>query len=324
MKRVLIATYRTPGYAPNELHRYLTEKRHDDIFTFKAEVPAKHERRFIPGLSHYTNYSSIIKQGKSIGIHFDVGIAPDPAFVMALSRLREAGVLDKVIYWRLDYYPKYRSGLNIPYQTLERKALETADEIWSISSPTLIWVEENLRDSISKVKYVPYLLHLDQVQDRASTEHRCDAALWMGPDLDGSRPLCIKATEALRVPFTIADYSIDKYRVGDTELEQLLKTAKVGLALYKPEPLSSKYFADVSRIRRFLAYGVPVITTAVAPTYTTVSEEHCGYICEWDWVDITVGIRYCINSFEGLSENAYRAAEKYTFENWFSNHPELL
>lgn len=325
MKKVLIATFNTPGYAPNELIAYLISKRHHDIETFRASVPAKHERRCIPGLSHWSNMQSVIKQARRTQEHYDVAIGPDSTLVLALCKLRDLGLVDKVTYYRLDYYPYYHNRLlNTLYQKTEKAALKLADEIWTISSPKLPYVAENLQEHLYKVKYVPYLLHLDRVQNRVDPQARQNRALWIGPDLDNSRPLCQIAAGMVGIPFTIADYSIDKYRLEDPDLEIALRTAKVGLAVYKPEPRSSKYYCDASRIRRFLAYGVPVVTTPVAPTHTTLIEGNCGYICEFDNNDVARGISYCLEHFEELSDNAYKAAEKYTFENWFSKNPNLL
>lgn len=323
MKRILVSTFRTPGYAPNELITYLLTKRSQDYQTFVAQVPAKHERRFIPGFSHYSNMKSVAKQAVRISGTFDLAVGPDPAFVLGLKSLRETGIVEKVIYWRLDYYPKYRY-MNKLYQGLEEEALKTADEIWSIADPELPHVRSSLSEHLHKVKYVPYLLHLNQVQDRVDPHTRSDIAMWMGPDLDSSRPFCEEATSKLGVDFITADYSIKKYRLSQEVLNNLLQQVKVGISIYRPEQNSPKYFCDASRIRRFLANGVPVITTNVAPTHTTIKEENCGVVCDFNTPSISVAIRYCLNSFEELSSNAYKAAERYTFENWFNEHSNIL
>lgn len=329
MKKVIVTTYSTPGYAPNELLQYLREKRSEDIDAASIIVPAKHERKFVPGLSHIENYKTTISSTKYLYERkgrFDIAIGSDPIFALALSSLRSKGFVTKVVYYRLDYYPVFHNNkfLNPIYQKLEQLALRAVDEIWSISDPNLLHIGQTLNGQLHKVKYVPYLLHQSEVENYVDPSTRSNIVLWVGPDLDESRPLCVEATKKLDIPFVIADYSIDKYRLTQNELIAALRKVKVGLAPYKPEPQSPKYFCDASRIRRFLAYGVPVITTPVAPTYKTIDTEDCGYISDWSTTSIMKGINYCINNFERLSGNAYKAARKYTFESWFSRYPDLL
>ncbi len=321
--RILICTWNIPGYAPNELFDYL---RAEDYHVQKISAPAKHERRFIPGVSHFQNMKQIVEEAYG---YYDIAIAPDPAYVYALDHLKRKGQVGKVIYWRLDYFPKkYPEPFNQAYQFVERHALSSPDEIWSIADPEIPLISESLGEANFKTILVPYLL---PKVVKGNNDERKTAAMWMGPDLDESRPLCIQAAaqlaNAFPFEFDIADYSIDQYRVDDDKLAFMLGRAKVGLSPYQPEEFpgrtQSKYFCDASRVRRFLSFGVPVVTTDVAPTHTTLVQEKCGYICDWTAESIEEGIRYCLENFDELSENAIKAANKYTYGNWFTEHKVL-
>ncbi len=310
---ILICSFDTPGYAPNELHKYLLGQDHGIHI---ISCPAKHNRAFIPGYSHWQNIKYV--QEKAVG-YYDIAIAPDPAFMVSLVNLRDRGIIGKAIYWRLDYYPrKYPEPFNQAYQALERYALNHADEIWSISDPEIPIIARSLQDSISKTIHVPYLM-----SNSLQKTDRVRSTLWMGPDLDTSRVLCEEAVKRVDIEFNIADYSIDEFRISDDKLAFFLNRAMVGLSPYRPEKKSPKYFCDSSRIRRFLSYGVPVVTTDVAPTHTTLINEHCGFICEWNTESVEEGINYCLENFDELSRNALLAAEKYTYERWFSDHKIL-
>lgn len=315
--RILITSWNVPGYAPNVLFDFLRSRDYD---VQKITAPAKHERRFIPGISHLQNIRQIHSEAKG---YYDIAIAPDPAYVYALNSLKRKGIIGKVIYWRLDFYPKkYPGPLNQAYQALERYALESCDEVWSISDPEIPLIHQSLGKATSKTIYVPYLLPHTVESDNSE---RGRVTMWMGPDLDNSRLLCEEATRSLNIEFNIADYSIDQYRVSDDKLTFMLHRARVGLSPYRPDvnKQSSKYYCDASRIRRFLASGIPVVTTRVAPTHTTILEEKCGIVCPWDTESIKSGIEYCLENFDELSANAIKAANKYTYSNWFSEYKVL-
>lgn len=323
--KILVITMSTPGLATNELTQYLQDKTDHDVRGIAC--PAKHERRFIPGWAHWQNMAQVSTQGRRFasGGAFDLAIGADPAMVLALHALRKDGAVKRVAYWRLDYYPrKYPYPFDCIYQWLERRALALADEIWSIADPSLPQIQASLSEHLFKVKHVPYLLHEEQVQVEDNSQRR-NMALWMGPDLDGSRPLCIEAAKQAGVPLEIADYSIDQYRRTSEELDRLLRQAKVCVAPYKPvkNMKASKYYCDASRIRRALAYGVPVVTTAVAPTYKTVLDRNAGYISDWNAGGIQRGIESCLLCFDERSFRARQAADAYTFERWFPEH-EIL
>ncbi len=315
--RILVCSFTTPGYGPNELAQYLETTEH----TFQLiQAPAKHERRFIPGVSHAANIRQV---GKEALGDFDLAIVPDPSLMIALQVLKKAGRVAKTVYWRLDYFPrKYPGPFDKAYQWLERNALDTADEVWSMADPELPHVSESLG---REAKHVPYLMP----SEPRYTGQRVRAGFWMGPDLDGSRVVAQAAADTLDIRLNVADYNDEKLRMDQGDLEYWLNASKVGLALYKPdrwkpEPTafrSSKYFCDSSRIRRFLAHGVPVVTTDVAPTHTTVLKHHAGYVvptCETG--QVMQGIEYCLDHFDELSENAYEAAAEFTYPAWFEKH----
>jgi len=315
--RILVCSFTTPGYAPNELVKYLDRTKH----TYQLiQAPAKHERRFIPGFSHMWNIRQI---GKEALGDFDLAIAPEPSMMLALNELKKAGRIGCSVYWRLDYFPhKYPGPLNKGYQWLEQHALETADQIWSIADPELPHVAESLG---RPAKHVPYLL-LDR--PHISTQ-RIHSSFWMGPDLDGSRVEASAGAKAAGIPFIVADYNDAKLRMSDETLHYHLDRTMVGIALYRPDKWkptpgayrSSKYFCDSSRIRRFLAHGVPVVTTDVAPTCTTIDDYGAGYVIPTcDPAQVTKGIEYCLERFEELSEHAYTAAAAFTYPAWFESH----
>lgn len=316
--RILVCSFTTPGYAPNELVKYLARTKH----TYQLiQAPAKHERWFIPGVSHMGNIRQIGKE--AIG-DFDLAIAPEPSMMLAINELKKAGRVGGSVYWRLDYFPhKYPGPFNTGYQWLENHALETADQIWSIADPELPHVAESLG---RPAKHVPYLL-LDR--PHITLEKRDHSSFWMGPDLDGSRMEAAAGAKAAGIPFIVADYNDAKLRMSNIELHTQLDRTKVGIALYrpdrwKPSPTayrSSKYFCDSSRIRRFLAHGVPVVTTDVAPTIRTLGDYAAGYVMPTcDPAQVKKGIEYCLERFEELSENAYRAAAAFTYPAWFESH----
>jgi len=322
--KILICSFTTPGYAPNELAEYLTSETGHQVRL--VQCPAKHERRFIPGWSHYQNFRQIInpviEEIANGGEHFDIAIGPDPIFALACISLQKQGLVGRSIYWRLDYYPSFKY-LNFVYQILEQTVRKKVDTIWSISDPSLSHVKRSLSGTLTKTIHVPYLMHKRQMSRRVDITTRRNACLWMGPDLDGSRELCTAACLSLGMKLYIADYSNPKLRVSQETLDLYLRECSIGLSPYSPEPKSPKYYADVSRIRRFLAHGMPVVTTSVTPTSKTIVDYNAGSICDWTADSIADSIQDCRANFEEMSNNAYDAAQHYTYEDWFGSRTLL-
>ncbi len=314
-KRILIVTMQTPGYAPSYLADYLDKLPGYEVV--RVIHPNKFHRDgrepFIPIYSHWINAK--LTRAQVVG-NFDIAIAPDPSLIWALKSFRKSGQIKKLIYWRLDYYPyKYPGPLNTLYQMSERAA-QNVDEVWSMADPEDERVAHSLRtvrDS-TLIRYVPFL---QPKMPEISDVIREDQAIWMGPDLDDSRPMGEWASKSADIDFFLADYSSTGTWLSEQELADELSKSKVGIALYRPFKKSFKYYSDPSRIRTSLAYGLPVVTTKVAPLWRELEEREAGFAPEWKHMNMEWAVREAVRKFPAMSKNALEMARDYVMnEKW--------
>jgi glycosyltransferase involved in cell wall biosynthesis len=66
------------------------------------------------------------------------------------------------------------------------------------------------------------------------------------------------------------------------QLVKLASSCCIGMALYDPEPQNYTYFADPSKVKEYLAFGLPVILTRVPEIWEEIEKCGAGMIALWD------------------------------------------
>lgn len=104
--------------------------------------------------------------------------------------------------------------------------------------------------------------------------------------------------------------------VGEEELNMLVSSASVGIALYKPKDLNYKYTIFSSgKIAQYLKCGLPLIVNDYDPTKSFIDEYKCGY-CIGKIDQLSSAIDAIFKNYSSYRLNAFKAFEsKYNFEN---------
>ena len=281
--RFLVPAHNLDALCINVVARWLASQGHD---VQQVLHPHRYGRRFIPGASHARNMANVWTHVRG---RYDVAIAADPTLVLALLPLRRLGIVKRIIFWRIDWYPrKYPSLMQRAYLLVDRAA-ELADEVWTIYPDP-------------KFRRVPYLLEASAITDGLPRERR---AVFAGPDLDGSLPLAREAAALAGVGLATPSYETAARMLPEPEFRALLASSMVGLALYKPDPLSSKQYSDPGRIKHYLACGLPVVTTRVAPVWRELVERDAGIACDYTPESVAEAVRECMVRFPAMSQAAY-------------------
>ncbi|KKN71323.1 hypothetical protein LCGC14_0422330 [marine sediment metagenome] len=316
-----------PGYAPALIVDWLREQGHNVEVVYNPSKSTRGQReKFFPIYSHWLNTKHLIRTTKLLArklpeLEFDLAIAPDTALALGIVALKRKRLVKKTVYWRLDYYPKkYPGPANWIYQAAEALALVWSDEIWSISSLLDKKVRKSLKRHLKKTIHVPYLL--PKIPNLWPTDLRKDTVVWLGTDLDGGESRYLAQTAVARaavigkdyrrgVGLTVADYSNPNYVQTEEQLQKTLDTAKIGLAIYKPEKGSCKYYSDPGRIKHYLAHGLPVIVTKVAPIWRQIDLKGAGIVVEWDPDSIAEAINIILTNWGWYSKNARELGETF-------------
>ncbi len=210
--------------------------------------------------------------------------------------LRGLGKVKKVIYYVSDYSPRRYENrwFNAIYLWLDRFCSMHADYVWDVSvamQPARISVGLDPKKS-APVLVVPNALYPKQIHQVSKNEVQPYSMVFMGTlGIMNGPDIAIEA-----VPFILKKYPTAMlYIVGGNVLDlerlsALVKRLKLGgniqfygfiddrekissiirrfsvaLAPYPHIPWSARLYGDATKIRAYLAAGLPVVTTSVPP-----------------------------------------------------------
>lgn len=300
--RYLIPSHTLPAYAPNVVARWLESRGHE---VHRIVQPDRYHRVFVPFGSHALNIVGVLKRMRGV---YDVAFTVDPSIAAALLPLRRLGRIKRLVYWCIDYYPaKYPGPLQRLYEIVERRARH-ADEVWNIFPPHGLFAD-------SKARVVPYLLDPGAIVEG---EERTNRVVWSGPDRDESFGLAKQGMDMLdAVEFARTSYDPNGIYLSEDAYHAYLARSKVGLAIYRPSPTSSKQYCDPGRIKAYLAAGLPVVTTRVAPVWRELEARGAGRSCDYTAAGIANAVTYCLDHFDRMSGAAYTMAREHVAsERW--------
>jgi glycosyltransferase involved in cell wall biosynthesis len=102
------------------------------------------------------------------------------------------------------------------------------------------------------------------------------------------------------------------------ETRRLVSRTSVGLAPATFDPQSLKLYADISKLKTYMAYGLPVITTTVATTAREIEQQQAGIIIPPNDPDALAAAIVQLLSDDDFHhrcrENAIQMAQRNTWE----------
>lgn len=266
--------------------------------------------------------------------------------------LRKLGIVKTVVYYVSDYSPvRYKISLvNKFYLFLDKFAATHANFIWDVSlamMPARIKVGLNPKKA-APVIHVPNALFPKQINYRPYSKIIPNSLVFVGtlgkingPDI---------AIKALKIVLkSVLDARLHIYGDGEPDMSRLKKlteklrlndrvifhgfisdqiklskeTSKyaIGLAPYLAIPGSPRWWADATKIRLYVAAGLPVITTKVPPLGKEVEVDGAGIITKDTPEDTAKAILKLLKDKELLNKmkkNAIARARDNTWENIYS------
>ena len=107
------------------------------------------------------------------------------------------------------------------------------------------------------------------------------------------------------------------------KLDVLISESAVGVAVYKPEKerlRNFSYFADPTKIKEYLSYGLPVILTDVPYNADEIVRKHAGIVVEYQKEQLAAAIISLLNNRQKLERyrnNALRLAREFDWNSIF-------
>ena len=272
----------------------------------------------------------------------DLYVSGSPHFGLLGLILKRLGIVRRTVFWTHDYHPRrFRNPLlNGLYLRLDRLVAEESDWSWDVV-PT---IGEHRRERGVRMCRERVLVVGDPLEDKElaslpAKEVPAGSILLSGLVKDGygfdllveAIPLVRERNPSARVTVTTYGPFPERLRTlisergledcfdllgfipDDREYSQVVQRQRVGLALYEPRTNSHKKYSD-SRVKTYLARGVPVVMTGVSPIAAEIESADAGVIIEYDkeqLVDALLKLLSDDDFYGRCRENAITLAEQY-------------
>ena len=244
---------------------------------------------------------------------FDACVACDPLNGVVAVLLKKCGLIKRVIFYTIDWMPGRFANplLNRLYHALDRFCLNNCDAAWNIS-PRIVEIrrEQGLPDARNVLVPVGVDLEKIDLPDKAA-KNPADVVLLGALSPSKGVDLVIEAWPALLARFPqLTLHVIGKtpnnavedgvvYAPFEARLTALgpsvvlhgvmnhdavlaaLPAFDISLALYRPTDNNLSRWADPSRVKDYLACGLPVVITDVPEIAKDVATLSAGVVTEY-------------------------------------------
>ncbi len=296
------------------------------------------------------DFLSVLDVGWQTKKPYDFFIGLEAINALAGVVLRKFGKVRKVVYYVSDYSPNRYSQkwFNDLYLWLDRQAAMRADVIWDVSwamQPARIKAGLNPKKS-APVLQVPNALYPKQISQAKNVAPY--SLVFMGtlgkengPDLAiEALPLVLKKFPQVKLHIVGGgegngerlEKLANKLKVEDSlilhgfisdrgEVSATIKKFAIALAPYLNIPGSARLYGDATKIRAYLAAGLPTITTLVPPLGKDAEKKGAVIIVKDDKKSLADAIVRVFSDkalYASLRKNAYAFAKDNTWEREFS------
>lgn len=298
------------------------------------------------------DFFSVLEYVLLEGKKYDLFIGLESINALAGIVLRKLRKVRRVVYYVSDYSPeRYKpKWFNDLYLWLDRYAATHSDFIWDVSlamMPARIKVGLDPQKA-TPVIHVPNALFPKQINYLPTSRIIPNSLVFVGtlgkingPDL---------AIKALKIVLkSIPSTSLHIYGSGEPDMTRLKKLTEklklnnkvifhgfisnqvklsketsmyaIGLAPYLAVPGSPRWWADATKIRLYLAAGVPVITTQVPPLGKEIERDEAGVIAKdnpQEQAEAVLKLLKDKKTYLKMRKNAIKRATDNTWENTYS------
>jgi len=296
---------------------------------------------------------STLEWGISSGQKYQLFIGLESVYALAGLILKKLGIVKTVVYYISDYSPnRYKQKwFNNFYLWLDRFCAERADFIWDVSramQPARIKAGFDPKKSAPEI-HVPNALFPKQISYLPARKLQPNTLVYAGTfGKENGVDLAIKAIAIIKkkIPkiklHIYGGNGLDEKRLNKltqklklqesvffhgfirdlVKLSQLIQKCQIGIAPYLAIPGSHRWYADATKLRLYLAAGLPIITTQVPPLGKEVAKAGAGFVTKDNEKDFAQAV---IKLFANkkLYQKTHRAAIKYiknnTWENTYTN-----
>lgn len=252
---------------------------------------------------------------------WDIAICLDNLNTLDALLLKRISVIKKVIYYTIDFVPQRFNNkyFNNFYHYIDKLCLSRSDMTWNIS-PRIADGRQTVR-SLQKSIYtkqitVPVGVWLDRIPKNTFEKRQKDTIVYAGGLLPHQGiQLVIQALPYVikRIPSVtfkvigigsyeedlkrmVTNLNIEKhveflgYFEKHEDVEKILCTCDIAVAMYSKKLDKWSYYADPSKIKTYLACGLPIITTSLTYLAAILEKQNCAIVVNYDKKDLAKAI----------------------------------
>lgn len=291
----------------------------------------------IPYFSHLTYLWPIFLQVLFCGRKFDLCFAEGQLFTLVSYFLKKMGWVKRVIYSSGDYFTSVKI-----YQTIDAFVSPRVDAIWNATAVMSQRRQADLAlnrpqqvmplglelemETISQRNFSRReIIHMGNLQER----HGLNILAEVLPGVCQKYPdfhLHVVGSGPYRQEFEkrIQDQAVENFITfhgfisGKKELDEIFARVVLGLALYAPEKDTATSFTDPGKIKDYLSYGLPILTTRVPQIATEIEELSAGWVIEYEAQALEqklMEVLSDLNFLKQTSEKSLVLARRYLWNN---------
>jgi len=286
---------------------------------------------------------------------FDIFVGVNPLNAAIGILLRKLGLVRTVVLYTIDWMPRRFPIrlMNNFYHAVDRFAVRHCDVAWSLT-PRIAAIREEQGLPQEKSLVVPVGVQLKKIRripiEQILRSHRKRAVLLGALAPSKGADLVIKAFSEIarlvpnvelliigRTPINASEdskafqpYEDKLVQLGERvrllgvlphdEVLRVLPQCHVGLAPYDPSGIILSQYADPSRVKDYLACGLPVVITKVPQIAGEIERLIAGIVIEYDateFVNAVVTLLTDDELYRQMRNGAIKLAQEYDWETIF-------
>lgn len=284
---------------------------------------------------------------------YQLFIGLESVYTLAGIILKKLGLVETAVYYVSDYSPhRYpQKWFNQIYLWLDRFCATQSDFIWDVSKamhPARIKAGLDPKKS-APVIHVPNALFPQQISYLPLRELKSNTLVYAGTfGKENGVDLGIKAIPLIKRKISNIQLHIyggdgpdekklkklvEKLNLQKSvlfhglildlvKLSKLIQKFQIGIAPYLAIPGSHRWYADATKLRLYLATGLPVVTTPVPPLGKEIAQAGAAVVTKDNPQDFAKAVIKLLKD-KNLYRKMRRAAKKYiknnTWENTYTN-----
>ncbi len=250
----------------------------------------------------------------------------------------------KYVYWIGDYYPN-SEGFMAVYNKLARYYNENLKYVVYESPPVEVVYKNMIPPNLLKNKFrrLITLGMKEKLLDKKNKEKKKIVLGFIGiireqQGLDLAYKF-LKENNNCILEVVGSGYKLDHYKklakkmkldkkikfLGFVEdLEETIKGWDMGLALYENTDDNLSIYCEPTKIKDYLEFGLPVITTKTTYFYKEVAGLKAGMAIEETIDELDTAIKKIMDNYEVYKKGVKKLVKKYEYSSWYDRHWDFL